>query len=150
MLALEEQFSLLLHSSAHAYKHALDRRLKDLGVGQAGWLTIAFIARADETLSQIELAKCVGVEPPSMVPMINRLVRLGLVIRQTSALDKRVKLVHLTAAGAALYRTIKKEADELRKDVLSQVNKADLEAAVKVMSQVNEAAEAATSTLSRA
>jgi MarR family transcriptional regulator for hemolysin len=149
MLPLEEQFSLLLHTSAHAYKHALDRRLKDLGVGQAGWLTIAFIARADETLSQIELAKRVGVEPPSMVPMINRLVRLGLVTRQSSVLDKRVKLVLLTDKGVTLYQTIKKEADQFRRHVLLQVNPADLAAAVKVMSLVNAAAEAVSLKLSR-
>ena len=43
MPTIEEQFSVVLHNSARAYKQALDRRLKDLGVGQTGWMTIAFI-----------------------------------------------------------------------------------------------------------
>jgi MarR family transcriptional regulator for hemolysin len=141
MTTLEEQFSVMLHNAARAYKQALDRRLKDLGVGQTGWMTIAFIARSDEPLSQIELAKRVGVEPPSMVPMIDRLVRHGLVSRQPSTVDKRVKFVLLTKSGAAIYKKIEIEADRFRAALLSKVNKKDLSLIVKFLEQVYEAAE---------
>jgi len=141
VLSVEERFSTALHNSARAYKQALDRRLKDLGVGQAGWLTIALIARADEPLSQIELAKRVGVEPPSMVPMIDRLVKHGLVLRQPSELDRRVKFILLTKEGKALYTKIKKEADRLRLQLLHKVNKKELAAAASLLELICQAAE---------
>jgi MarR family transcriptional regulator, transcriptional regulator for hemolysin len=141
MPTIEEQFSVALHNSARAYKQALDRRLKDLGVGQTGWMTIAFIARSDEPLSQIELARRVGIEPPSMVPMIDRLVKHGLLTRQPSDLDKRVKFVLLTNEGAVLYKKIQNEADRFRATLLSKVNMKDLSLIVKFLEQVYEAAE---------
>jgi len=141
MPTIEEQFSVVLHNSAHAYKQALDRRLTDLSVSQTGWMTIAFIARSDEPLSQIELAKRVGVEPPSMVPMIDRLVRHGLVSRQPSTVDKRVMFVLLTKSGAALYKKIQIEADRFRATLLSKVNKKDLNLIVKFLEQIYNAAE---------
>jgi MarR family transcriptional regulator for hemolysin len=141
MPTLEEQFSLLLHNSANAYKQALNRRLKYLGVGQAGWLTIALIAKSRKALSQIELAQLAGVEPPSMVAMLDRLTELNFVKRLPSTSDRRMKLIALTAEGAALYVKIKKEADLFRAELLSCVKKNDLQKVVPILEKIYQAAE---------
>src|SRR5450830_1722001 len=96
---LDERFSSALHSTARAWRLAVDRRLKDLGLSQASWMTIAMAAKASEPLSQIELAHRLGVEGSTMVAMIDRLVKAGLLVRQTSTTDRRVKRVVLTAEG---------------------------------------------------
>jgi MarR family transcriptional regulator for hemolysin len=141
MPTLEEQFSLALHNSARAYKQALNRRLKHLGVGQAGWLTIALIAKSDEALSQVELAQLAGVEPPSMVAMLDRLSKLNFIKRLPSGLDRRMKLIALTAEGKTLYRKIKKEADLLRVELLSSVKKNDLQKVVPILEKIYQTAE---------
>ena len=46
MASTEERFSMALHHTARIWRQAIDRRLKDLGVGQAGWLAIANIAKS--------------------------------------------------------------------------------------------------------
>jgi MarR family transcriptional regulator for hemolysin len=43
---LEERFSGALHNASRAWRQALDRRLKYLGVSQASWMTIAVAAKA--------------------------------------------------------------------------------------------------------
>lgn len=48
---LQEGFALALHESARAWRHALDRRLKSLGLSQASWMSIAFLARAKTPLT---------------------------------------------------------------------------------------------------
>jgi MarR family transcriptional regulator for hemolysin len=141
MPTLEEQFSLLLHNSANAYKQALNRRLKYLGVGQAGWLTIALIAKSRKALSQIELAQLAGVEPPSMVAMLDRLTKLNFVKRLPSTSDRRMKLIALTVEGRALYVKIKKEADLFRAELLSCVKKNDLQKVVPILEKIYQAAE---------
>ena len=50
-LPLDERFSKALHHSARVWRQTLDRRLKDLGMGQAGWLTIACAAASDGNAS---------------------------------------------------------------------------------------------------
>jgi MarR family transcriptional regulator for hemolysin len=121
-VTLEERFSDALHSTSRAWRQAVDRRLKYLGVSQASWMTIAIAAKADSPLSQSELADRLGVEGATMVAMVDRLVKAGLVVRQASATDRRVKRVVLTPAGFAIYEKVKTEADTLRKQLLAKMD----------------------------
>lgn len=77
-------FSHLLYLTAHHWRLAVNRRLKNLGLSQASWVAVASIARHQQPLSQSELAQELGVESPTIVPLIHRLVALGLVERITT------------------------------------------------------------------
>ena len=82
MTELEERFADALHAAAALGGRRLDRRLKCLGLSQASWMTIAVAAKAREPLSQSELAERLGVEGATMVAMMDRLVKAGLVVRE--------------------------------------------------------------------
>lgn len=128
-----ERFSMALHATAREWRIAIDKRLKDLGVGQSGWMTIAMIAKAKEPLSQRALADLLGIEGPSIVSMLDRLERDGLVRREPSPLDRRVKLAHLTDDGRALYAKVRKEADAFRSAMLDGLDPATLNAATDLL-----------------
>ena len=144
MPALEERFSHALHNTARAWRLALDRRLKDLGLSQSGWMTIAMAAKSEEPLSQIELAQRLGVEGSTMVAMIDRLMTAGLLERQPSPTDRRVRLVVLTDAGHKLYARVKAEAEAFRKELLAGVDAEKLRVATELLEQLEQAASAAT------
>jgi MarR family transcriptional regulator for hemolysin len=137
MSELPERFSAALHNTARAWRQAVDRRLKHLGVSQASWLTIALAARARSPLSQSELADGLGVEGATMVAMIDRLVKAGLVVREPSTTDRRIKRVVLTAAGNNLYDTVKAEADAFRREVLAEVDPQQLQSATELLEQLH-------------
>jgi MarR family transcriptional regulator for hemolysin len=141
--SLEERFSSALHHTARAWRQALDRRLKDLGVGQAGWMAIAVIAKASQAPSQTELAHKLAVEDPTMVAMIDRLVKAGLVSRVPSQTDRRVKLVVLTTAGNHLYKKVRTEADAFRAEILAPIDANQLRIATELLETLQAAAEAA-------
>ena len=122
MTDLEERFSGALHNTSRAWRQALDRRLKYLGVSQASWMTIAVAAKAPGPLSQSELADSLGVEGATMVAMVDRLVKAGLVVREPSTTDRRIKRVVLTPAGNALYGKVRAEATAFRKQLLAEVD----------------------------
>lgn len=128
-----ERFSMALHATAREWRIAIDKRLKDLGVGQSGWMTIAMIAKAKEPLSQRALADLLGIEGPSIVSMLDRLERDGLVRREPSPLDRRVKLAHLTDDGRALYAKVREEADAFRAAMLDGLDPATLNAATDLL-----------------
>jgi len=141
LLTLEERFSAALHNAARSWRQAVDRRLKHLGVGQASWMAIAVVAKAGQPMSQTELAHKLGVEDPTMVSMIDRLMKAGLVVREPSQTDRRVKLVVLTDAGTALYRKVKAEADAFRIEFLANIDKETLRTATDLLETLNSAAE---------
>jgi MarR family transcriptional regulator for hemolysin len=122
MSDLEERFSGALHNTSRAWRQALDRRLKYLGVSQASWMTIAVAAKARLPLSQSELADRLAVEGATMVAMVDRLVKAGLVIRELSTTDRRVKRVVLTEAGNLLYDKVREEAAAFRKELLADID----------------------------
>ena len=122
-VSIEERFALALHSTARTWRQAVDRRLRHLGVSQAGWLAITTIAKTKSAFSQIELAHALGVEGPSLVSLIDRLVKSGLVERHPSETDRRVKHVMLTDAGRELYANVRSEASRYRQEDLSGVDR---------------------------
>jgi len=130
---LEERFSNALHGTARAWRQAVDRRLKGLGVSQASWMTIAVAAKARAPLSQSELADRLAVEGATMVAMIDRLVKAGLVAREVSVSDRRIKRIVVTEAGRQLYERVKAEASTVRAELLAAVNRDDLDTATRVL-----------------
>lgn len=137
-MSVDERFSDALHSTSRSWRQAVDRRLKYLGVSQASWMTIAIAAKADTPLSQSELADRLGVEGATMVAMVDRLVKAGLVVREASSTDRRVKRVVLTPAGVAIYAKVKTEADALRSQLLAKVDAKQLLIATELLEGLRE------------
>jgi len=142
MTELNERFSAALHTTARAWRQALDRRIRYLGVSQASWLTIAVLAKSGGPLSQSELADRLAVEGATMVSMVDRLVKAGLVVREPSTIDRRVKRVVLTPAGNALYAKVKAEAEAFRRELLALVPAEELRVATELLENIQRVIEA--------
>lgn len=86
-------------------------RLHDLSVPQ--FRTLAYIGRAPGC-SLSDVAEFIGLTLPSMSVLINGLVEDGLVLRQTSLLDRRRITLNLTEQGATVHlHTTEKTLDWL-------------------------------------
>ncbi len=129
-------FSHLLYLTAHHWRLAVDRRLRDLGMSQASWVAVAAIARNDTPLSQSELAQELGIENATLVPLINRLVEQQLVQRVLTEQDKRKRLLVATEQGMALYHQVKTVADGLREEILSVISHEEQEQTRRVLEKL--------------
>jgi MarR family transcriptional regulator for hemolysin len=135
---LDERFSNALHGTARAWRLAIDRRLKSLGVSQASWLAIAVAAKAPRPLSQSELAEKLAVEGATMVTMLDRLVKAGFITRELSTTDRRIKRVIITPAGYRLYDKVKAESAAVRKELLGKIDPRQLETATHVLEDLQD------------
>lgn len=142
-IPVDERFTAALHNTARAWRTGLDRRLKFLGLSQAGWLTITKVAKAGKPMSQTELANAVGVEGATMVTMLDRLVKGGLVERQASTTDRRIKLISLTKAGKTMFSKVQNEASIYRHELLADIDESALEQAIALMQSIHARIEAA-------
>ncbi|MFT3996554.1 MAG: MarR family transcriptional regulator [Asticcacaulis sp.] len=131
-----ELFSKALHTTARQWRAALDRRLRDLGMSEAAWMTIAAAAKCTPAPSQSELAQTLAVEPATMVAMIDRLVKLGFVERVPSPLDRRVRHIAVTEAGQGVYERVKHEAALFRSETLSRIDPDKLAIASEVLEEL--------------
>ena len=129
-------FSHLLYLTAHHWRLAVNRRLKNLGMSQASWVAVSAIARNEQPLSQSELAQELGVESATIVPLINRLVELELVERVKPDSDKRKRLLVATAKGMALFHQVKAVADDLREEILTAITPEEREQTNRVLEKL--------------
>ncbi|MEJ4043492.1 MarR family winged helix-turn-helix transcriptional regulator [Erwinia sp. SLM-02] len=136
MNSQELNFSRLLHLTAHAWRQAIDRRMKDNGLSMSSWMAVATIAIQETPISQKELAQALGLEDASVVPLIDRLVKQQLVERTQPEEDRRKRLLHTTSQGEKLYQRLKVEADALRNELLANVDKDELAVTQRVLQQL--------------
>lgn len=129
-------FSHLLYLTAHHWRLAVNRRLKNLGMSRASWVAVSAIARNEQPLSQSELAQELGVESATIVPLINRLVELELVERVKPDSDKRKRLLVATAKGMALFHQVKAVADDLREEILTAITPEEREQTHRVLEKL--------------
>lgn len=129
----EERFANALLATARAWRLAVDRRLKGLGLSHASWMTIAVAAKACAPLSQSDLAGRLSVEGATVVAMMDRLVKAGLFVRQTSETDRRVKRVVLTADGNRLCDNARAVVTTFRNEMLAHMDSKKLALATELL-----------------
>lgn len=135
MKPLDEQFSESLHQVAHAWRNELSRRLRPQGFSHSSWLLLAHLSRNDGCTHR-ELAQSMGIEAATLVKQVDYMEREGLLKRCGSETDRRVKHLHLTAAGKKAVERIRSNAAELRKEILSGSSKEDIDITLNVLQNI--------------
>jgi MarR family transcriptional regulator for hemolysin len=138
---LDERFTQALQGGARAWRGALERRLKALGVTPAGWSAMAAVAATERQLSQRELARQLGVDGATLVATIDRLAAGGLVERMPSPHDRRVKLVVLTGQGRELAARVRDEAAALRHAIMARIDAGRIAQASEVLEALQQVLE---------
>jgi DNA-binding MarR family transcriptional regulator len=88
----------------HAFQ-AFSRRSQEIGESPGRFATLTLIAR-NPGISQTELSQANGRDKSSVTPVIEELVRRGLVERKRVRSDRRVWRLTLTAAGKRTLATL--------------------------------------------
>ncbi len=135
MKAQDELFAESLHLAAHGWRTALDRRLRPLGYSRSRWMVLLHVSLKDG-ISHRELADRLGIEAPTVVRLIDRMEAEGLLGRRASETDRRVKHLHLSAAGRKEVERIRASAAEVRKEALAGLDKAELSTTLNVLQKI--------------
>ena len=102
MYAFEESLNYQLIQLMKEHRQRAEEALSQLGLHVSQELVLFMLWR-EEGLSQSELAACLRVELPTVTKAVQRMERVGLLIRQADEQDTRVSRVYLTEKGRALY-----------------------------------------------
>jgi MarR family transcriptional regulator for hemolysin len=131
-MTIQSALTTSLVRLARYYRLGVDEALTGLGLSDALALPVVLLGRRPEGVRQNMLADELGVEGPSLVRLLDKLVKDGLVERWEDPSDRRAKTVHLTPAGRAHSERASKALDAFRADLLEGVPTADLEACLRV------------------
>ena len=134
----KELFGIAIGDCARIWRNKVNERLRPLGLSQATWLTLWNLSWFPEGLGQAELAERLGIEGPTLVRLLDRLEKDGLVQRIASVDDRRRKVVVLTESARPLLGQVKKIIAELRMDVMEAIPDEQLAAGLQLLKLVQE------------
>ena len=141
MTTSREQLGYAIGESARLWRTRLNERLRPLGLSQARWMVLLHLSKRGDGVMQKALAEWIGIEGPTLVRILDRMTEDGWIERRESTTDRRAKTVHLTRQSNAIIKRIDKIAAQLRKEMLADVDDADIEACMRVLQQIKQTAE---------
>ncbi|WP_075181701.1 transcriptional regulator SlyA [Pantoea sp. 1.19] len=118
------------------WRALIDQRLKPLALTQTHWVTLHNIHQLPPEQSQIQLAKAIGIEQPSLVRTLDQLEEKGLITRITCTSDRRAKRIRLTEAARPLIDEMEKVIDETRDDILQGISRQEVEQMVTLIARL--------------
>ncbi len=102
-----------VHMTAHRFERAMNEELAGEGITYRQGQVLAWLA-LDGDLAQCELAERMNVEPPSLVTVLDRMERDGLIARASCPNDRRRKVIRPTEAASPVWSRVVKCANRVR------------------------------------
>lgn len=115
------------------WRSLIDQRLKPLELTQTHWVTLHNIHQLPPEQSQIQLAKAIGIEQPSLVRTLDQLEEKGLITRTTCASDRRAKRIKLTEAATPIISQVEHVISATREDVLAGISQDEIDRIIKLI-----------------
>lgn len=107
---------LLAHTS-HVLSTELTAELASVGITPRGHCVLASALTGEKT--QIQLADMCQLDKTTMVVTVDELEKAGLVERQTSATDRRARIIVVTPLGRKIHNAAQDVVARVYEDVLS-------------------------------
>lgn len=118
------------------WRALIDQRLKPLELTQTHWVTLHNIHQLPPEQSQIQLAKAIGIEQPSLVRTLDQLEEKGLITRSTCTNDRRAKRIKLTQQAEPIIEQVESVIDETRDDILSGISREEISQMVTLIARL--------------
>ncbi|AMN80552.1 MarR family winged helix-turn-helix transcriptional regulator [Pseudomonas azotoformans] len=119
-IILEELVGYALRrAQIQVFQHLVEQ-LNQFDLRPAQFSALAIIEQNPGT-TQIELARSLAIDPPQVVPLVNKLEALALAVRIRSKKDKRSYGLYLSNEGEALLKQLKGVAEKSDMDATANL-----------------------------
>ncbi|TFV87536.1 MarR family transcriptional regulator [Oxalobacteraceae bacterium OM1] len=131
--------TLALTQVSRAYKAAADKMAGDYDLSQATAWPVVMIGRLGDGVRPGMVAEALGLEPSSVVRLIDQLVEAGLVKRSEDASDRRARTLHLTAEGRRRAAELEKALVAFRRTLFRGIARDDIDTCLAVLDSLGSA-----------
>src|SRR5690606_6784361 len=137
-MKLESPLGSDLARLVRVWRALIDHRLKPLELTQTHWVTLHNIHQLPPEQSQIQLAKAIGIEQPSLVRTLDQLEEKGLISRHTCASDRRAKRIKLTEKAEQIIEKMEDVIRRTRAEILSGIRPDELDMLINLVSRLEQ------------
>jgi DNA-binding MarR family transcriptional regulator len=123
--AFPPDLTLLLHAAVNRVTIYLDRAAVEMGLNDArDWLVLAALDDGQHR-TQLELSRVVCVDKTTLITVLDRLERQGLIVRTVDPSDRRVRIPQITDSGREVFATFAAARDAAEARALDGVDSQD-------------------------
>ncbi|SMP65156.1 MarR family winged helix-turn-helix transcriptional regulator [Noviherbaspirillum suwonense] len=133
------RLTMSLTAISRAYKAVADQVASGFGLSQATAWPVVMIARLGGGVRPGALADALGLEPSSLVRVIDQLIASGLVERRDDASDRRARTLHLSPQGQALASQLEEALVPFRRTLFERCSRQDIAACGRVLDALSSA-----------
>ena len=133
------QLTMSLTAISRAYKAVADQVASGFGLSQATAWPVVMIARLGGGVRPGTLADALGLEPSSLVRVIDQLIASGLVERRDDASDRRARTLHLTEEGEARASQLEEALVPFRRTLFSDIARQDIATCAALLGDLSKA-----------
>jgi DNA-binding MarR family transcriptional regulator len=117
-----DDLTWLAYRAADALGEAFNRVSREAGLADLrDWLVLALISGDQAPRTQLDIATQLGIDKSTLVPLLDRLEREGLIVRTTSERDRRVRIPRATPAGVKIVEQVAIARDAAINDRLAAI-----------------------------
>lgn len=134
----ENSIGFVVYSASKSFQKAFDIELRNkigITITQS---KVIFTLYLHSGLTQRELADKIGVESPTLVPIIDKMEDDGYVQRKLDPQDRRIKRVYTTSKTDLLWDSMMECATHLRKVSIKEVSEQEIKLALGVVKKITE------------
>ncbi|WP_036108661.1 MULTISPECIES: transcriptional regulator SlyA [Mangrovibacter] len=135
-MKLESPLGSDLARLVRVWRALIDLRLKPLELTQTHWVTLHNIHQLPPEQSQIQLAKAIGIEQPSLVRTLDQLEQKGLISRHTCANDRRAKRIKLTDKAQPIIEQMEQVISRTRGEILGGVSQQEIDTLISLIGRL--------------
>lgn len=133
----QDALGFVLSDVARLIRRNFNRQVQKLGLTQAQWQVLAFLAR-NEGVRQIQLADSLDMQPISVARIIDRMQASGWVERRPDPTDRRAFNLYLTAQANPILEQMWDQGAITRAEALKNIPAADQEQLLRTLLRMRE------------
>lgn len=133
----ENSMGFVVNTTAKAFQRSFDVELrKNAGVSLSQWRVVGALV-LQPGLTQKEIADKVGVEGATLVPIIDKMEKEGLLKRKLDSSDRRINRIYLTTKADSLWESMIECALRIRKSSTKNISESDIQITLETLRKIS-------------
>ena len=115
---IDSEITWLLHRAAQRMHGVTGEQAEKHGIQLRDYIVLSALDKTPN-LTQAELGKALGLDKTTLMSQLDRLERMGFVVRRADPRDRRARIPQITEAGNDLRAKVARASDSAESAVLS-------------------------------
>lgn len=133
----ENSVGFIVNNTAKSFQRSLDIELRrNAGVTLSQWRVVGALV-LQPGLTQKEIADKMGIEGATLVPVIDKMEKDGLLKRKPDLIDRRANRIYLTSKADSLWESMTECALKIRRSSTKNISDDDIKITLDTLRKIS-------------